>query len=1123
VLTFHYDGGGRKLWEETAQHERTTYTYNGRDQVLTVTDPLNHVTTTVYDTSARKTSVTDAESHTTGFQYQRNQLWKTTDAKTGVVQFALDGAGNVLTVQDAAGHTTTFTWDQFGRKLSEKDPNNKTFSYQYTYSGRISQVTDAQSGTAAYVYTTANDLDHISYSDSKTATFTYDGVGNRLTMVDWIGTTTYAVDALNRVTSVTDPAGNVIGYGFDAVGNLTTLTYPGSKVVTYTFDDANRIATVTDWDGRVTTYTPDADGRIGSFTLANGVVTTLGYDAKGRTTHVDHAKGATTIASRGYTFDNVDNRKTVTHDGGGLDTLTYDELYRITGVSYADGTAQGFTYDATGNRATQTLSGLTTTYTVDAADQLTNAGDGLRTYDSNGQLTKVGAHRGFSWDVRGKLTQVTDAPSNTAPTANAGSNQTVYEDRLVLLDGRASSDPEGEALSYAWTEDASNPVTGILHGAASPQPGFTPATPGTYVFHLTVSDGATTSMQSNVTITVQSGTQPPQVLSSTAAAAASGYVYSTSPTGRAFTNDMRAGKAVTTEYRGAAQFILPAIPQGTFLSAATLDLMGKSNSGNTAGDEWSVDLLPTSVDANWNTTASWNTIGTITPDSTLAPTLQGLNQVVANSLDSWSFASGDLTALASRLAGSGKLSIRAKGNNASSTSYVNWYGGNATSAPNRPKLTLTFSPNPDYDHDPIARAGRDQTLATGTLVTLDGTASYDYEDASVTHAWTQLGGPAVSLSSASAASPTFTPSAPGIYRFRDSVSDSTTHTGSDEIVVTVLPQLPPHVTTFVYNGDGDRVSQTNDSVTTSYIVNPVPSLAAVLSETTGANTTYYVYGHDLLYSLTTAGPHYHHADSLGSTIATTDANGAVEQTFDYDIFGQVRSVSGSNGTKYTFTGEENDSSGLAYLRARYYDPTVGRFVSRDPYPMKATDTQTVNRYAYVKNNPTNSVDPSGQFPSWVRSAVRTTADWVIRAILNPVETVPDAGPNLCYSPINQHPVATEVFAGLAFVGGGELKGGGEAADAAMHAFSTRGFGNIVAGAKYTADEALSFASRWLGPEYMEIGGAGSGVFRSLDGLRQFRMTTGDLLGLHGGAPHVNIEAIDLLTGEAVENLHLFLK
>lgn len=971
TLTFHYDVAGRESWEETPQHERTTFTYNGRDLVLTVTDPLNDVTTTVYDTSARKTSVTDGESHTTGFQYQRNQLWKTTDAKTGVVQFALDGAGNVLTVQDAAGHTTTFTWDQFGRKLSEKDPNNKTFSYQYTYSGRISQVTDAQSGTATYVYTTANDLDHISYSDSKTVSYTWDGVGNRLTMVDWIGTTTYTVDALNRVTSVTDPAGNVIGYGFDAVGNLTTLTYPGPKVVTSTFDDANRIATVTDWDGRVTTYTPDADGRIGSFTLANGVVTTLGYDGKGRTTHIDHTKGATTIASRDYTFDNVDNRKTVTHDGGGVDTLTYDELYRITGVSYADGTAQGFTYDATGNRATETLSGLTTTYTVDAADQLTNAGDGLRTYDSNGQATKIGAHRGFSWDVRGKLTQVTDAPANTTPTANAGADQAVYVNRLVMLDGRTSSDPEGEPLSFTWLEGADdthpNPAMGILHGDHSPRPGFTTATAGTYTFRLSVSDGLATSTVDTVTVTVQAGTQPTQVLSSTAAATDSGYVFSTSPTGRAFSNDVKAGKNGSTEYRGAAQFILPATPAGTYLSAATLDLMGKSNTGNTAGDVWSVDLLPTSVDANWNTTASWTTIGTVTPDSTLAPTLVGLNQVVANSLDSWTFASGDLTALAGRLAGSGKLSIRTKGNNASSTSSVNWYGGNATSAPNRPKLTLTFSPNPEYDHDPIARAGRDQTVATGTLVTLDGTGSYDYEDASVTHAWTQLGGPTASLSSASAASPTFTASAPGVYRLLDTVGDSTSHTASDEIVVTVLPQLPPHVTSIIYNGAGDRISQTNDGVTTSYVVNSVPNLAAVLMETTGGNTTYYVYGHDLLYSITAAGPHYHHADSLGSTIATTGASGTVEQTMDYDVFGQLRSVSGSNGTKYTFTGEENDASGLVYLRARYYDSAAGRFLSRDPYPLKAEDTQTINRYVYVKNNPTNYVDPRGEF--WEKPAL----------------------------------------------------------------------------------------------------------------------------------------------------------
>jgi hypothetical protein len=49
-----------------------------------------------------------------------------------------------------------------------------------------------------------------------------------------------------------------------------------------------------------------------------------------------------------------------------------------------------------------------------------------------------------------------------------------------------------------------------------------------------------------------------------------------------------------------------------------------------------------------------------------------------------------------------------------------------------------------------------------------------------------------------------------------------------------------------------------------------------------------------------------------------------------------------------------------YLRARYYDPSTGRFLSRDRYPMRAADTQTVSRYVYVKNNPTNYVDPSGE-------------------------------------------------------------------------------------------------------------------------------------------------------------------
>lgn len=979
TLSFDYDAGARKLWEETPEAKRTTYTYNGRDQVLTVMDPLSNLTTTTYDAKGRRGTVTDAEGRVTTFTYNdaRNVLWKVTDAKSGVVEFTYDNLGPSLTqVKDAAGHLTTFTYDLiFGRKATEKDALNNTLTWTYKPSGLVATYKDALNRTTTYTYDAANDLTSIAYPDF-TVTQTFDGVRNRLTMVDWLGTHTWVYDALDRITSATDASSSTIGYGYDEVGNLTTVTYPGSKIVTYSFDDANRIETVTDWESRATAYDHDASGRIGSFTLPNGVVTTYGYDDASRTSSITHVKDTTTIAERSYTFDDVDNRLTASR-GAASDTYVYDELYRITGITYADGGTQSFAYDATGNRTAETRDGATTAYTYDLADQLTNAGDGLRTHNANGELTKIGSHLGFTWDVRGKLSQVTTTPANTAPTANAGPNQTMYVNQLVTLDGRASSDPEGEPLTFNWTEGGSNPQTGILRGAASPQPGFTATTAGTYVFNLTVSDGRATSTQASVTITVLSGAPAPQTLTSTSTGATSGYVANTT---RTFNVDMMVGKnGPGNTYTGIAQFALPAAPAGTTLTGASLTLMGKSNTGNVAGDLWSVDLLPTSLDANWTVTSTGAAITGATPDSTLSPELAGLNQVVLNSPDTWTFSSAEVAILASRLAGSGKLSIRGRGNAASTSSRVNWYGGNATTAANRPTLSLTFAATPQYDHAPIARAGLDQTATANVQVTLDGGGSYDYEDSSVTHAWTQLAGPSVTLSSASAASPTFTAGA-GTYIFRDTVTDSASQTAADDVRITLLPQAIPATTTYAYNGDGDRVSQTAGGVTTTYLVNSVPKLAQVLMETTGGSATYFVYGHDLLYSVKADGPHYHHTDSLGSTIAVTDSTGAVEQTMDYDVFGRMRSMTGANGTTYTFTGEENDGSALIYLRARYYDPATGRFLSRDPYPADVHDTQTIHRYVYVKNNPTNYVDPSGEFltPKEISRLLQLRTDYLRR-------------------------------------------------------------------------------------------------------------------------------------------------
>ncbi len=64
-------------------------------------------------------------------------------------------------------------------------------------------------------------------------------------------------------------------------------------------------------------------------------------------------------------------------------------------------------------------------------------------------------------------------------------------------------------------------------------------------------------------------------------------------------------------------------------------------------------------------------------------------------------------------------------------------------------------------------------------------------------------------------------------------------------------------------------------------------------------------------------------------------------------------------TEWSFTGEQNDPNGLVYLRARYYDPAIGRFVSRDPWPGNVFSPQSLTPYQYVLNSPTNYTDPFG--------------------------------------------------------------------------------------------------------------------------------------------------------------------
>jgi len=105
-------------------------------------------------------------------------------------------------------------------------------------------------------------------------------------------------------------------------------------------------------------------------------------------------------------------------------------------------------------------------------------------------------------------------------------------------------------------------------------------------------------------------------------------------------------------------------------------------------------------------------------------------------------------------------------------------------------------------------------------------------------------------------------------------------------------------------------------------------------------------------------PYLFHQDQVTSTTAISGHNGGTVQSAKYAAFGQVQAGTGSSVNRQRYTGREDDGTGLMYYRARYFDSSIGRFISEDPLGYAAG----VNFYAYVNNNPINANDPMGLEP-----------------------------------------------------------------------------------------------------------------------------------------------------------------
>jgi RHS repeat-associated protein len=165
---------------------------------------------------------------------------------------------------------------------------------------------------------------------------------------------------------------------------------------------------------------------------------------------------------------------------------------------------------------------------------------------------------------------------------------------------------------------------------------------------------------------------------------------------------------------------------------------------------------------------------------------------------------------------------------------------------------------------------------------------------------------------------------------------------------------------YTYDAFGNRIGSTINGTSKKYVLDISGKLSNILIESDNSNNPiyYYIYGNGLQYRIRASDDsvQYYHYDFRGSTIAITNENQIITHQYAYDAFGKVIQSQEVDFNPFQFVGKYGvmyDDSALLFMRARYYNPQIARFLTEDPI-------WNVNLYSYAGNNAVMNIDPSGE-------------------------------------------------------------------------------------------------------------------------------------------------------------------
>ena len=170
---------------------------------------------------------------------------------------------------------------------------------------------------------------------------------------------------------------------------------------------------------------------------------------------------------------------------------------------------------------------------------------------------------------------------------------------------------------------------------------------------------------------------------------------------------------------------------------------------------------------------------------------------------------------------------------------------------------------------------------------------------------------------------------------------------------------PNGTAAFKYDAQGRRIEKTINGATTAYLYDGAQAIAELQGSSIGATYLTGLQIDEVLARYANAGNRTLLTDALGSVLSLTDDTQTAQTIYGYSPYGEQTQVGENNNNTLQYTGRENDNTGLYYYRARYYDPTLKRFIASDPIGLAGG----LNTYAYANLNPLRFTDPTGLDPT----------------------------------------------------------------------------------------------------------------------------------------------------------------